>query len=138
VGELFDAGWVAAFKRRIDESDEYRRTSNNWEWPVVLASRTNVGRGSPPQMHYVYLDLWHGVCREACVGSALDVDRVPLVISADRQTWINIMKGNIELLTAVMLRKVTIEKGDVSRLLGSIAAIRALAKAAEAASEGFL
>ena len=134
--DLFGPAWIADFKRQIDGSTDYRRTSNNWEWPVVLMQRADPKKGRPtPQ--YVYLDLWHGTCREARVGTALDVERVPLVIAADRGTWIDLLEGKIELLSAVMLRKISIDKGNAAQLIGSVAAIRALVKAAEAASDGY-
>jgi putative sterol carrier protein len=135
VPELFGPQWVAAFKRAIDASDDYKSSSNNWESPVVLVQRADVKRGQPAQ--YAYLDLWRGTCREARFGTSLDVERAPVVISADRDVWVQILHGKLELLTAVMLRKISIDKGSPSMLIGSVAAMRALVKAAQAASVGF-
>ena len=134
--ELFGAAWVAAFKREIDESAEYKAASNRWESPVVLVQRADAKHGRPTAQ-YAYLDLWHGTCREARMGGVLDAERAPLVISAERAVWVEILSGRLELLTAVMLRKLSVDKGDLSQLLGSVAAMRALVKAAQAASEGF-
>jgi putative sterol carrier protein len=134
--ELFGAAWAQAFKRAIDASDEYSRASKTWEWPVVLMSRADAKAGETVSPH-VYLDLYRGSCREARVGSAIDLDRAAFIISATRDTWLKVMSGKLELLTAVMLRKVVIEKGDVSRMLGSVDAVRALVKAAQAASAGY-
>jgi putative sterol carrier protein len=136
VPEFFGSEWVAAFKRAIDASAEYKSASNNWEWPVVLVQRADAEHGRP-QPHYVYLDLWHGVCREARVGTLLDIDRAPLVVSADRDVWFEMVGGRLEMLTAMMLRKISVDKGSPSLLIGSVAAMRALVKAARAASEGF-
>ena len=134
--ELFGPLWVAAFKRAIDASDDYKTSSNNWEFPVVLVQRADVKQGRPtPQ--YAYLDLWRGTCREARIGTSLDVERAPVVISADRDVWVQILRGKLELLTAVMLRKISVDKGNPSVLIGSVAAMRALVKAAQAASDGF-
>ena len=134
--ELFGPAWVAAFKREIDASAEYKTSSNHWELPVVLVQRADASQGRPtPQ--YAYFDLWRGTCREARMGTSLDVERAPVVISADRDVWVQILRGKLELLTAVMLRKISIDKGSPSLLIGSVAAMRALVKAAESASEGF-
>jgi putative sterol carrier protein len=133
--DLFGTAWVQAFKKEIDASDEYKRASNEWEWPVVLGTHADAAVGDVAS--YVYLDLYHGACREARVGSAIDLDRAPFVFIAARETWLNVMRGKLELLTAVMLRKVRIEKGDMSLLLGSVGAVRALVKAAQAASAGY-
>jgi putative sterol carrier protein len=136
VPELFGPMWIQAFKKQINASAEYRRASNNWELPVVLVSRADPEAGQPTTA-YVYLDLWHGACREARNGTVLDVERAPVVISANRAVWVDFLKGKIELLSAILLRKISIDKGNVTQLLGSVAAVRALAKAAAAASEGF-
>lgn len=133
--ELFGPLWVAAFKRAIDTSDDYKSSSNKWESPVVLVQRADVKQGRPTQ--YAYFDLWRGTCREARMGTSLDVERAPVVISADRDVWVEILRGKLELLTAVMLRKISIDKGSPSMLIGSVAAMRALVKAAQAASVGF-
>ena len=134
--ELFGPQWVAAFKRAIDSSVDYKSASNNWESPVVLVQRADAKNGRPtPQ--FAYFDLWRGTCREARMGTSLDVERAPVVISADRDVWVEILRGKLELLTAVMLRKISIDKGSPSMLIGSVAAMRALVKAAQAASVGF-
>jgi putative sterol carrier protein len=136
VPELFGPLWIQAFKKQIDASAEYRLASNNWELPVVLVSRAEPKAGRPTPS-YVYLDLWHGACRGARTGTALDVERAPLVISANRGVWIDVLNGKLELLSSIMLRKISIDKGNASQLIGSVAAIRALVKAAAAASTGF-
>jgi len=137
VPELFGPQWVAAFKRAIDASADYMSASNNWELPVVMVQRADEKNGRPtPQ--YAYFDLWRGTCREARMGTSLDVERAPVVISADRDVWIQILQGKLELLTAVMLRKISIDKGSPSMLIGSVAAMRALVKAAQVASVGFI
>ena len=134
--ELFGPAWTTAFKNEINSSAEYRNASNNWEWPVVLASRAEPRAGRPTPS-YVYLDLWHGSCRDARTGTVLDVERAPVVISANRGVWLDILNGKLELLTAIMLRKISLDKGNASQLIGSVAAVRALVKAAAAASVGF-
>jgi putative sterol carrier protein len=136
VPELFGPAWVAAFKKAIDTSDDYKISSNKWELPVVLVQRADVKQGRPTAQ-YAYFDLWRGTCREARMGTSLDVERAPVVISADRDVWVQILRGKLELLTALMLRKISIDKGNPSLLVGSVAAMRALVKAAQAASEGF-
>lgn len=134
--ELFGPAWVHAFKAEIDASSDYKVASNHWEWPVVLVQRADPKAGNHAPS-YVFLNLWHGTCREARVGSALDADHVPIVISADRATWLELLNGKVEPLTAVMLRRISIDKGSATQLMGSVAGIRALVKAAEAASEGY-
>jgi putative sterol carrier protein len=126
---------MQAFKRTINESAEYRMRSNNWELPVVLVRRADPKTGEPRSC--VYLDLWHGTCREARIGTTLDIERAPIVISSDRGTWLDLLSGKVELLTAVMLRKISIDRGSTSQLLGSVPAVRALVKCAAAASKGF-
>ena len=44
----------------------------------------------------IYLDLWHGECREARAATEEDLEKAPYVVSADPYTWKLIFERKLE------------------------------------------
>ncbi len=54
--------WADALKKEIDNSQAYKEAAKNWEGDLYIIIEPDA---SYKHRHIVYLDLWHGECREA-------------------------------------------------------------------------
>ncbi len=56
--------WVDALKKALETSQAYKEAAKNWEGDIYIIVDPDA---SYKNRHVLYLDLWHGECREASV-----------------------------------------------------------------------
>lgn len=127
--ELFSDDWIQKWQARINASSTYRASAAKWEWPLVVRVRPDAAAGLPAGRS-IYLDLWHGECREARAATPADIDRATFVMSGDVATWRGLLEGKLDPLAAIMMRKLSLDKGSATSLLGYVNAAKALVAAA--------
>jgi putative sterol carrier protein len=126
---LFSEAWAKACRDEINGSREYREAAATWEDPVAFAMDTANGERA------VFVDLWHGECREARQAQAGDLDKAPYVIRGDEETWHNVLEGRAEPLQALMMGKLKLEKGSIGALAFHIRSARELVACASRVRE---
>ena len=120
---LFSDAWAKACQAEINASETYREAAATWEDPVAFTIEGDGGRG-------VFVDLWHGQCRDARVVSNGDVDRSPYVIAGDEATWENVLGGSLEPLNALVTGRLKLVKGNLGALAFHIRSARELVNCA--------
>ena len=81
---IFSQTWVDAWARELAASAPYRQAAQTWEGSVLL--ETPEDGDSPWQA--VFLDLWHGECREAKTAAEADRDwpfRIESLLSPEEE-----------------------------------------------------
>ncbi len=56
--------WADGLKSELDNSKAYKEAAKNWEGDLYIIVEPDA---SYERRHIIYLDLWHGDCREASV-----------------------------------------------------------------------
>jgi putative sterol carrier protein len=56
--------WVEALKKALETSQPYKEAAKKWEGDLYIIVEPDA---SYKHRHILYLDLWHGECREARV-----------------------------------------------------------------------
>lgn len=126
---LFSAEWAGAWGEALRANEDYRRAASSWKWPLVLTMSAAPEAGLPEE-RAVYLDLFHGDCREARVDTAADVAAVPYIISADPATWKRVLEREIEPLSGLMRGKLKLAKGSLTALIPYVSAAKEMVLAA--------
>ncbi len=131
--EPFSPPWIAAWAEALRRSDAYREAARGWEGAVVL-ERT-AGPGEPPEAaRGVFLDLWHGECREAREATAADRDAARYVLSGPRAGWERVLQGELSPTMAIMRGSVKLVKGTLGGLLPHVAAATEMLRLAQGLS----
>jgi putative sterol carrier protein len=126
--DLFGVDWLNAWQRELNASAAYRDAAAQWEWPLILCSCGEDGS----QKVCAYLDLWRGECRAARPALPQDDEQARFIISGSFAVWKQVLDGRLEVVSAIMLRRLNLDKGSVSSLLGYIGAAKALVVTAAA------
>jgi putative sterol carrier protein len=127
--EVFSPPWIDAWAARIHASEEYRRAAKRWVWPILFVLRSDaLGAGAAERS--VYVDLRHGACREARIGTPGDRARAGFVLSAGLATWREVLEGRLDPVAGVMRGALRLEKGAVMTLAMHTGAARALVSTA--------
>ena len=108
--------WAEEYCRLLDSSQRYRSSGRGWRYPILFkVTDTNQG-------FTLYLD--DGRCLGVEWYDDASSADAPVIISASLDEWIEVISGRINPLTAIMRRRLKIEKGDISLILRySIAAL---------------
>ncbi len=120
---LFSDAWAKACQAEINASETYREAAATWEDPVAFAIEGDGARG-------VFVDLWHGECRQARTAVAGDIDRAPYVIAGDEAAWEDVLDGSLEPLNALVTGRLRLVKGNIGALAFHIRSARELVNCA--------
>jgi putative sterol carrier protein len=121
----FTPEWTAALCAAIESDTEYRAAAANWTWPVALVLEPAPELGYPEPVA-AELTLDRGRCRGAEL-RALDAVTAPFVLTASYATWKSIVHGGLDVISAVVQRRVTVQGSLVTLMLHTKAAIALVA-----------
>ncbi|HVN76428.1 MAG TPA: SCP2 sterol-binding domain-containing protein [Thermoanaerobaculaceae bacterium] len=124
TAEILSGAWAAAWRDALNASEAYRAAAASWEGTVVAVVRADPGRGI--ESRAVFLDLWHGSCRDARLASDRDIEAARYVLTASPSAWAELLGGTLDPIAAVMSGRLELTKGSVMALLPHVAAAREL------------
>lgn len=111
--------WVKAAMEEVNASEAYQKAAKNWEGDLVFIV---TAVPDERQTVYLYMDLWHGECREAYETTADKESE--FTITAPVAVWRKVLEGKLDPIRGLMSRQL--------KLTGSLAKIM---KAPRAANE---
>ncbi len=114
------AEWTAQFRAEIGKSDAYANAAKNWEGDIYLA----VEEGGA-----IYLDLWHGACREALYTTDLSVKQPEFKITASMDKWRKVLDGKLDPVQGLMTRQIKLD-GNLVKIMKNVKAAQELVRCA--------
>ncbi|MHA1768546.1 MAG: SCP2 sterol-binding domain-containing protein [Candidatus Thorarchaeota archaeon] len=117
--EFFSEEWIAEYVKKLNASPKYKEAGRTWEGDLIFEVSPDGTTIIEPLR--VYMDLWHGHCREARTAS-LD-DNAEFTYSGSLANWKKLLSGQIGPIRGIMSRKF--------RLHGSMTKITKYIKAAQ-------
>ncbi len=136
AAEVFTRAWGEEVRDRVNESERYRAAAANWEWPLVLVLLADPDLGVEEQRS-LYLDLYHGDCRDVREGTEEDLSEVPYVIEGDPHAWRQVLSGRIAPIGALLLGTLRLRHGRITELMAYVVASDELVKAARLVETSF-
>jgi putative sterol carrier protein len=120
------AEWAVEYRTAINANRTYAEAAKAWEGDILLFVLPDSGH---PYGEGVYLDLAHGICREARYVS----DRSPVssefVYQGTRENWARMVKGELEPVKAILDGTFQI-KGNLAKALRFTRAAKELVETA--------
>jgi putative sterol carrier protein len=105
--------WIKALKEQINQSETYRDAARNWEGDFYFV--INAGPGVPEDV-YLYMDLWHGECREAFEAADPDAKSPEFVIRAPLVAWRKVIEKQVDPIRALMTRQLRLQ-GTMTKIM---------------------
>ena len=110
--------WLQKFKEKLNNDDKYAQTARNWEGDFVF----NINESASfPHNQQLYLDLWHGKCRDAYIIDEVQTEKPSpaFTLSANYDIFKQILEGKLDPLQAMLTRKLQV-KGSMSYMMRNI------------------
>lgn len=105
--------WIKALMDKVNGSDAYRQAAKNWEGDFYFV--VNAG-SSVPEDVYLYMDLWHGSCRDAYQAASPDEKAPEFVIRAPVDAWQKVIEKKVDPIRALMTRQLKL-KGTMTKIM---------------------
>jgi len=127
--ELFTDAWAAGWAREINASDPFRVAGAKWEDALVLVMEPDPALGVTVR-RAVCVELKRGECHAARAAKADDLEGAPYVLFAPAAIWKEVLYGQMEPVSAVMLGLINLSRGSIVTLAPHVTAAQHLLAAA--------
>ena len=112
--------WVKALMEELNHSQAYAEAAKNWEGDFVFVVEPGGTLASPSLL---YMDLWHGKCREAfeVTGDKPAAFR----LSAPAATWKRVITKQLDPIQGIMTGQLKL-KGNLAMVMKGVGAAKEL------------
>jgi len=108
--------WLKDLDQKLNTDEHYAKIASKWEGDMCVVIEP---QGPLHETLYYYLDLWHGKCRKAEVLKDLSSIKPVFVLTASYENIARIMKGELDLMGAMMTRKLHVQ-GNMAIMMRSV------------------
>jgi putative sterol carrier protein len=117
--------WVKALMEELNRSAAYAEAAQTWEGDFYFV----VDAGGPlTQPVVLYMDLWHGKCREAFEVTDQSVKNPVFRMSAAPATWRKVLTKKLDPIQGLMTGQLKL-KGNMAMVMKSVKAAKELVEA---------
>jgi len=114
--------WVKALMEELNQSAAYAEAAKTWEGDFYFV----VDAGGPlTQPVVLYMDLWHGKCREAFEVTDQSVKNPVFRMSAAPATWKKVLTKKLDPIQGLMTGQLKL-KGNMAMVMKSVKAAKEL------------
>jgi putative sterol carrier protein len=117
--------WIKALMEDLNKSEAYADAAKTWEgdfYFIIEPGRT----GEKPMI--LYMDLWHGKCREAFAVTDESVKTPVFRMSAPLATWKKVLTKQLDPIQGLVTGQLKL-KGNMAMVMKSIKAAKELVEA---------
>jgi putative sterol carrier protein len=117
--------WVKALMEELNQSAAYAEAAQTWEGDFYFV----VDAGGPlTQPVVLYMDLWHGKCREAFEVTDQSAKNPVFRMSAPPATWKKVLTKKLDPIQGLMTGQLKL-KGNMAMVMKSVKAAKELVEA---------
>jgi putative sterol carrier protein len=108
--------WVKALGAALNASAGYAQAAKTWEGDFYFV----VEAGGPIQKPvYLYMDLWHGKCRDAYEVTDPAQKKPAFTLTAPYEQWKKVILGELDPLKGLVARKLKLQgsSSDMAKIM---------------------
>jgi putative sterol carrier protein len=118
------AEWAKAFMDAINSNDAYKEAAATWEGDFYFIAEMKDGSSAT-----VYLDLWHGACRDAYLVPDASTKSPEFEVSGKIPSWKKVIGKQVDPIQALITRQLKL-KGNMAKVLRAVKAAQELVNSA--------
>ena len=129
--------WLTDYVARINGSKEYEEAAATWEGDLSYVFEREPDKGVPDDV-WVWIDLWHGTCRGARYGVAVEQgEKAKFTIRAPYSRWKEVIRRELDPIKGMMQGKLKL-KGDLPTIVRYVKAANELVNIAASVPTEFV
>jgi putative sterol carrier protein len=110
--------WVQQFQAEVNRSEAYASSGKTWEGDFYFVVEPPKPGMAPTKM---YMDLWHGKCRDAYVVTDQDGKKPEFTIAGSVATYRRIFEHKLDPIQALMTRQLKLQ-GNMMKIMRAVKA----------------
>ena len=114
--------WIKAMMLDLNESKSYKDSAKNWEGDFLFVIQPG---GSLEKEVRLYMDLWHGKCRNAYAVQEDSDLQTAFVLRAPVANWKKVMTKQLDPIQAMMTGQLKLQ-GNMAMIMKSVRAAKEL------------
>ncbi len=114
--------WIKRLGAACNSSETYRQAAKNWEGDLYFIVEPE---GSLTEPIYMYMDLYHGQCRQAFIAEDPTALTPEFTISAPLSRWKELAEKKTDPIKMLLTRKLSL-KGNMAKVMRNAKAAQAL------------
>ncbi len=114
--------WIKAMMEDLNQSQAYAEAAKNWEGDFYFIIEPG---GSLDYTVILYMDLWHGKCREAFEVTDPEARKPAFRLSGPVQTWKKVMTRQLDPMQAMMTGQLRLQ-GNMAMVMKNVRAAKEL------------
>lgn len=107
--------WFGLFIERVNSSADYRAAAADWEGDCSFVIEAEPDKGLAEDT-WLWLDLWHGACREGGGVAAGRGEQAEFIIRAPYSRWKEVLRGELDPIKGMMQGKLRLQ-GDLPKIV---------------------
>jgi putative sterol carrier protein len=128
--------WLKGYVEKINSSKEYEEAAATWEGDLSYVFEREPDKGVPDDV-WVWVDLWHGKCREARYAvSQEEGEQARFIIRAPYSRWKEVIRRELDPIKGMMQGKLKL-KGDLPTIVRYVKAANELVNIASSVETEF-
>jgi len=112
--------WAEEYCRVLNAHEPYKKAAKGWKWPILFKVKD-----LPPELASQYPGGEPGFLIRLEDGECLGVEwyddaskaDAPFILSASYKDWVDIITGKLNPLTAIIRKRLVIEKGEYQTIM---------------------
>ncbi|MER3399833.1 MAG: hypothetical protein C4313_01640 [Thermoflexus sp.] len=114
--------WIKALMEEVNRSPSYAEAAKNWEGDFYFVVEPEGPLARPVVL---YMDLWHGRCREAFEVTDESVKNPAYRMSAPYSVWKQVIQGKLDPIQALVTGRIKL-KGNMVNIMRNVRAAKEL------------
>jgi len=114
--------WIKRLGDECNSSETYRQAAKNWEGDLYFIVEPE---GNMKEPVYMYMDLYHGQCRNAFVAEDPTSLKPEFYISGPLSAWKQLANKKADPIKMLLTRKLSL-KGNMAKVMRNARAAQAL------------
>jgi putative sterol carrier protein len=134
VAQFPSKAWVQALSDKLNSDEKYAKIAHNWEGDLLVVIHPG---GSFTHEVKIYIDLWHGKCRNAYMIAENDARKAALILSGPYENYLRLLKGELEPMSALMTRKLGVQ-GNMALVMRNIPTVLDFVRCCREVTDSFV
>ncbi|RCK76209.1 MAG: hypothetical protein ANABAC_0360 [Anaerolineae bacterium] len=126
--------WFLKLKDKLNSDEQYARIAHSWEWDLLFAIEADENL---KQSLYVYMDLWHGSCREVKIVEDASQTKATFVLSAPYKQYVALLSGKLDPMQAMLTRKLRVQ-GNMAIMMRNVPTVLDFVRCCREVTDGFV
>ena len=126
--------WVTEYAQKLNENKNYEEAARTWEGDFLFVVTPDEGLD---REYVVYLDLWHGKCRDAYIVEEGKQVKSAFTLRGPYENYVRLLAGELDPMQALLTRKLSVQ-GNMAVLMRNVPTVLDFVRCCKEITDSFV